>query len=103
MAPPGEIRDRVSGLVAVAGRLELSRLGHSPTSEERVDAIERALRRRVHRVGTSADYRAAGFLREALRLFADAVSSALAAGPDPLDAPHPAPKGRLENEANKRI
>ncbi|HRC62694.1 MAG: hypothetical protein K1X87_02070 [Dehalococcoidia bacterium] len=100
MAPPGEMRDHVFAVFAVVVRLELARMGPHPTVEERVAAIERAIRR-LHRAGTSRSYRGGRSPQEVLRWFHDAINTALTATPEPIEPAPPAPRQTPENEGNE--
>lgn len=96
MAPPGELRDHLFEVVGAVVRLELGRLGPTPTSEERAAAIERAIRR-VHCAGSAPDYRAARSPHEVVRMFHRALDTALTAIPEPIDAPRPGSRITPEN------
>jgi len=92
IALPGEMRQHLLMVVRAVVGFELGRLGPRPTSEERVEAIERAARRIGRAMATPG---------EVLRWFHEALDSALTATPEPLDASPRTSRKHLENEGNE--
>ena len=100
MALPREVREHLALVVRAVVGLELARLGVRPTSEERVEAVRRAVRR-VHRAMSGPNYREARSPNEVFRWLHEALTTALADAPEPLDVPPAATRKHLENEGNE--